>query len=164
MTIEFTLEEAIDAPKDTVFEAMTDLDAAREWMPNLVKLEELTDGEFGVGTEWRETRDMFGKEASEVIEVRAMDRPDSIRMVADGTRGDSGRGLYDFHYRFDDLGDGRTKVTLDAEISELGTIVGFLAKFFTGPFKSAVEKDLAAMKDYLERDPAAASDEVATPA
>ncbi|MFY0521668.1 hypothetical protein ACN28I_00080 [Archangium gephyra] len=53
------------ASPERVFSALKDLDAASKWMPNLVGIEKLSPGKFGVGTKWRETRRMFGREASE---------------------------------------------------------------------------------------------------
>ncbi len=59
----------IDAPTDRVYDIITDLHGAQERIEGIKALEVLTDGEFGVGTRFRETRVMFGKEATEEMEV-----------------------------------------------------------------------------------------------
>ncbi len=53
------------APVDRTFEAFCELDKAVERIPGITALEVLTDGPFGEGTRWRETRLMFKKEATE---------------------------------------------------------------------------------------------------
>lgn len=62
----------MNAPTGRVFEVMTDLAGAAERISGIKSLEVLTDGPFGVGTRFRETRVMFGKEATEVMEVTAV--------------------------------------------------------------------------------------------
>ena len=65
----------IDVPIDRVFSIATDLQNAPERIGGITKLEVLTDGPFGLGTRWRETRVMFGREATEVMWVTAFDPP-----------------------------------------------------------------------------------------
>lgn len=48
-------------------------------------VERLDDGDgFNVGTRWRETRTMFGRQAAEEMEVTAVDVSRSYRVVAAG--------------------------------------------------------------------------------
>jgi len=63
----------ISAPAERVFRMMCDLEKAPERIDDIKKLEVLTEGPFGVGTRWRETRVMFGKEATEEMEVVGVD-------------------------------------------------------------------------------------------
>lgn len=62
----------VEASPQRVFDVITDLPGAAERISAIKSLEVLTDGEFGVGTRFRETRVMFGKEATEEMEVIAM--------------------------------------------------------------------------------------------
>ncbi|WP_153727910.1 SRPBCC family protein [Salinibacillus xinjiangensis] len=41
-------------------------------------MERLDDGPIKVGSEWKETRKMFGKEASEYFEVKELQEPKKI--------------------------------------------------------------------------------------
>jgi uncharacterized protein YndB with AHSA1/START domain len=147
--ISFRIDVDIDAPRSDVFEALTDLEAAREWMPDLQEIEVLSETRNGEGLRWRETRTMFGREASEVMEVTAYEPPDHIHVFADGTEGSSGRGKYDFDYRLTETDDG-THVALDAEITDMGFFMGLIGKLMKGTFKKAIQKDLNAMKGWLE--------------
>ena len=101
MAIEMTFEKQIQAPPDAVYAALANPDGWHEWMPGLIRIERLTEGEFGVGTQWREVRKMFGKEAAEVFEVSAVEPGRSIDIYVDGSKGSSRKGEYRFHHRIE---------------------------------------------------------------
>lgn len=63
----------IDAPPDRVYAIVTDLAGAPDRIGAIESLEVLTDQPFGVGTRFRETRTMFGRRATEEMEVTAVD-------------------------------------------------------------------------------------------
>ncbi len=71
----FTVTKHVNAPIETVFEVATDLRHAAEHVRGIEKIELLTPEPIGVGTRWRETRKMMGREATEVLEIKAFDRP-----------------------------------------------------------------------------------------
>jgi hypothetical protein len=63
---------------------MTDIEGSREVLSGVTEIERLDDGDgFGVGLRWRETRVLFGKEASEEMEVTAVDEGRSYTVEAD---------------------------------------------------------------------------------
>ena len=72
-----TIVRHIDAPVDTVFRYATDLANASKRIRGIKKLEVLTPGPIRVGTRFKETRIMFKREASEVMEITALDAPRS---------------------------------------------------------------------------------------
>lgn len=149
MPIEFSVRREIAASPDRVFAALKDLDAASQWMPNLVGIEKLTPGRFGVGTKWRETRRMFGREASEVFEVTGAEPGKSLELYVDGTQGSSKRGHYRFRYRLEPSGP-HTTLTLAAEIGGMGFLLELLGRLMLGSFKKAIVSDLEAMAHYIE--------------
>lgn len=63
------IETRIQAPPARAFAAFTDLRNAAGRPKAIKKLEVLTDGPIGVGTRFRETREMFGREATEEMEI-----------------------------------------------------------------------------------------------
>jgi len=151
MAIEFTVTQHFVAPPERVFDALTDLEGAADWMPGLVGIEQLTAGDFGPGTEWRETRRMFGHEATEQFEVTDCEPPRHLGLRVDGTRGTSRRGEYLFDYRLEPSGGG-TEVVLHGQIRELGTIMGLLGRLMKGPYRKACAKDLEALARHLGPD------------
>lgn len=62
----------------------------------------------------------------------------------------SGQGEYRFRYELVPDGDG-TEIRLDGSVDGLTGLGAFLGKFFVGAMKKACARDLAALKDYVER-------------
>jgi carbon monoxide dehydrogenase subunit G len=149
MPIEFTVRKEIAASPERVFSALKDLDAASKWMPNLVGIEKLSPGKFGVGTKWRETRRMFGREASELFEVTSLEPNKSLELYVDGTQGSAKRGHYRFRYRLEPAG-GKTALTMEAEIGGMGFLLELFGRLMLGSFKKAIVSDLEAMAGYIE--------------
>jgi uncharacterized protein YndB with AHSA1/START domain len=150
MPIQITMSEEIAAAPERVFEVMTDIGNAGAWMPNLVRIERLTEGSFGAGTQWREVRKVFGKEAGEVFEVTRSEPPRLLELYVDGTKGSSRKGFYRFRY---DLApaSGGTAMTVSGEIGGMGWLGELIGKLLAGTFKKALAKDLQAMKAHIER-------------
>jgi carbon monoxide dehydrogenase subunit G len=73
----------VDAPPEVVFEVLSDFAHAAENIRGIERLEILTDGPVGVGTRFRETRVMFGKESTEEMEITAFDPPHGYTVGAD---------------------------------------------------------------------------------
>ncbi|MBK8977878.1 MAG: SRPBCC family protein [Planctomycetes bacterium] len=65
----------VAAPPAVVFAHASDFARAPEVVDAIVKVEMLTEGPLAVGTRFKETRRMFGKEASEVLEVVELEPP-----------------------------------------------------------------------------------------
>jgi carbon monoxide dehydrogenase subunit G len=65
----------IDRPIEQVFDFATDLANASKFLPNVTKVEMVTDGGMKPGAKFRETRAFNGKERAAVIEVVEHQRP-----------------------------------------------------------------------------------------
>ncbi|WP_236241297.1 SRPBCC family protein [Streptomyces sp. CC228A] len=76
------VERRIAASQDRVWEAVTDLPDMPRLLTGVVGVEVLTEGPFGVGTRWRETRRMLGKKATEEITVTESEPPERYVTVA----------------------------------------------------------------------------------
>lgn len=81
-----TVSEPIDARADLVFAIATDLANAPAVIPDITEISVLTDGPFGEGTTWKETRVMFGKECTETMKVIAFEPGHSYTTLA-GSQG-----------------------------------------------------------------------------
>jgi hypothetical protein len=64
-----TFEIDVDASPGRAFEVFTDLANNATVVRGIEKMEILTDGPIGVGTRFRETRVMMGKQATEGMEL-----------------------------------------------------------------------------------------------
>ena len=148
MAITFRVTQEIPAAPDQVFSALTNLDDASEWMPGLVRIEPMEPGALHVGSQWRETRKLFGKEATEQFEVTELAAPTRFGLRVDGTKGSSRTGEYLFAYSIEPASRGTT-VTLEGEIRGLRGILGVIGKLMLGSYKKMCVKDLQALSDHL---------------
>lgn len=72
-----TVTETVEAPQARVFAAAGDIPNAGEWITAIEKIEVLTEapdgpdnlGPVGRGFVWRETRTLFGKQATETMTI-----------------------------------------------------------------------------------------------
>lgn len=149
MAIKFDYERTVPAPPERVFAAMTDLDELARWMPGFVGIERLTEGPMAVGTQFRETRKVFGMQSTEHFEVVGLVPARELDFRVDGTKGTSGKGVYRFRYRLGPDADG-TRLRLEGEIGGISGLMAFFAKLMMGSFKKACTRDLDALADYLQ--------------
>lgn len=150
MSIQFEVKRTVQVPKQKAYEGLLDLDAAQHWMQGLVGINRLDEGPLQVGSQWKETRKMFGKEATEHFEVAELSEPDKIVLRCDGTKGTTGKGEFVFTYLLSSSGD-QTDITLHGEINGLTGIAKFFGKLMAGTFKKACAKDMDALINHLEK-------------
>jgi uncharacterized membrane protein len=140
----------IGAPREDVFAVFADLPRAPERVKGIVRLEMLTDGPVQKGTRFKETRVMFGKEATETMEVTEFDPPRSYTVGAHSC------GMHyvarnDFRTDGDatvvELTFGATPTTFVAKI-----MAAVMSKMMAGACRKAVEQDFADLKRYIEQE------------
>ena len=62
------VQTLINAPRDRVWKIISDIDKSVDVISGIEKIEVLENPDAGlVGFKWRETRTMFGKQATEVM-------------------------------------------------------------------------------------------------
>lgn len=143
-------EITVHAPPTQVFARATDVGSFGQWMQGFVRVEPLTPGTVGVGASWREVRRMYGREAGEVFEVTAWDPPRSFTLFVDGTKGAMRRGAMRFVHTFEPAGEGATRLRLAGEITGMGCAGVLFGWAMKGMFRNAIQKDLAALKAWIE--------------
>ncbi|WP_369175315.1 SRPBCC family protein [Streptomyces sp. R28] len=77
------VERRIAAGQGPVWESLTDLRGMEHVLSGVTHVEVITEGAFGVGTRWRETRRMFGREATEEMWVTASEPPECFVVEAE---------------------------------------------------------------------------------
>jgi len=80
------VERRIAAPPSAVWAVLTDIAAAEQTLSGVTKVELLTEGPYAVGTRWRETRRMAGKEETEEMWVTEVE-PERRTVVEASSRG-----------------------------------------------------------------------------
>ena len=146
--MKITAEETINAPIEKVFEVFSDIGKIEERITDIVKSEILSDTKEGLGTRWRETRVMFGKEATEEMEITGFESPKSYKVEA------KSHGMhYISTYHFESVDENTTKVTLEFMGKPLtfgARLMSAMFFFMQGSTKKAFQKDMAELKAHLE--------------
>lgn len=150
MSIRFEVKRTIQVSAQKAYNGLTDLGSPKDWMQGLVGIERFESGSLKVGSQWKETRKMFGKEAAEYFEVLELDEPNKIVLRCDGTKGTTGKGEFIFTYIITSAGDA-SEVTLAGGIKGLTGFSKLFGKMMAGAFKKACAKDLDALINYLEK-------------
>ena len=151
MSIHFEVKQTVQVSKQEAFESLLDFDAAHHWKQGLVRIKRLDDGPIEAGSEWKETRRVFSKEAFEHFEVIEINEPEKIVLRCDGTKSTTGQGQYIFTYQIASAGKS-SQITLNGEIKDITGLAKLLGKLTAGSFKKSSTTDLRALKHYLEKE------------
>jgi carbon monoxide dehydrogenase subunit G len=137
---EIVVSKIIEAPPERVWEVLTDLDNASENLTGVVSVQRMTDGPYAVGTRWRETRKMFGREVTEEMWVA-----DNDPWRGSVVRAESGGADYVTTFLLTPLDNAaRTELTVrfDAQLTSASTLQKFGMKVFGGLAEKATRKAL----------------------
>ncbi|MFF5938280.1 SRPBCC family protein [Streptomyces sp. NPDC012508] len=134
-----TVERRVAASPGPVWEVLTDLRDMPRILSGVERVDVLTEGAFGVGTRWRETRRMMGKEATEEMTVTEAVPPDRYVTVAESH---GMRYVSEIALRPDGEGATTVRMTFSATPAA-GSRTGFLAKLLSGLGAKAVSRALA---------------------
>lgn len=146
--MELRLSKHIAAPVDVVFDIFADITRIEERVEGITKVEILSDVKQGVGTRWRETRIMFGREATEEMEISDFQPNKSYDVVAD-----SHGAHYHSRYTFTEK-DGGTQVDMvfsAKAVSLAAKLMTPLAFLLKGTTQKALEADMDALKALCEQ-------------
>ena len=141
------VQTTVTAPPERVFRIATDLENIAETMSGIDSAEVLTDGPFREGTRWRETRTLYGRQATEEMWVTGFDPPGSYVVEAES---------HGAHYRtemtFAPADDG-TRVTMvfsARPVSFFARLFSFLSAAMLKSVKKAIEQDMEDLKQAAE--------------
>ena len=139
----------IVAPLDAVWDVFTDLEHAARNLSAVEKVEVLSDGPFGEGTRWLETRKMYGKSVTEEMWVSEIE-PHKTYLVKAG----AGATHYESRYEFAALDDVNTRVrfTFAGESTGFAKVVGSVMwPLLRGKMAKELGRDLKDLAAILER-------------
>lgn len=138
MTI--TVSKEIDAPRERIWNLITDIDKWSETISGIVGIEVIDRPESGViGLKWRETRVLFGKEAVETMWISAAE-PGRWYETTAKNHG----AIYSTRLSLEEAND---KVALTMSFSSQATTVpsklmSMLSFMFNGTLRKMLQKDL----------------------
>ena len=137
----------INATKDEVFNAFSDLKNLANNVRAIKRIELLTPGDVGIGSKFKETRVMFGKESSETMEITQFSPPDYFKEEAQSN------GMhYVTEWRFISEGN-KTTVSIDfsgKSTTSTARLLNILFSFMTSGMKKAFLADMDDLKKMLE--------------
>lgn len=141
------VSEQINAPIETVFARCSDVTRWADTVSGIKQVELLTEGPVGDGTRFRETRVMFGKEATEEMTFSEFDPPNGYVLLAE-----SCGSKYRTTHRFEPA-DGGTRITMEFHATPVTLGAKVLSPIFA-VMKKSLEKclrnDLADIKSAIE--------------
>ena len=143
-----TVSNQIAAPVHRVFQFFTDIESGTPHVSGIKQIEMLTPGRFGLGTRWRETREVLGFTDSAEMEITSFERDKTYTI----THHKAGVRI-DTVFWFEPVRDG-TKVSIECEIDSAGLPPGFLTPLnwaIAGKVRDVIGHDLADLKASLEQ-------------
>ncbi len=138
------VKRTIEAPIELVFDTVADIRQFSKAIPHIIKVEFLSEVQSGIGTRFRETRLMNGKETSTELEVSEYVKNERIRIVAD-----SHGAVWDTVFTV--TSDSRyTELTMVMDASAYKLLQKVMIPLISGMVKRAVEQDMDAVKAFCE--------------
>ena len=139
----------INSSPDNVWQAITDFEHCESWIAGILNVTILEQPESGlVGFKWRETRKMFGKEATETMWIT-----DCIDGEYYQTRAENHGAIYVSKLSISSMGDA-TKLTMEFSGKSESWFVNLMSKlmgfFMTKSMIKMLEADLADIKAHVE--------------
>ena len=140
----------ISKPRENVWKAITDIENCQERISSIIAIEVLEKPEAGfVGFKWKETRKMFGKEATEIMWVT-----DSVENEYYSTRAESHGSVYVSRLSVTESA-GITTLTMsfsgEAQSLLARILSALMGAFIKGSMKKELQKDLVDIKNYVEQ-------------
>lgn len=140
--MEIVVSREVAASPAQVWEIVTDLDGSPAVLSAVERVERLDDQPgFAVGTRWRETRTMFGRQATEEMEVTEVDAPRRYTVVAA-----NGSTTYTSRITVEPLGSDRCQLSMTFAGRSSGLagrlLAATLGRLFAGATRRALRRDL----------------------
>jgi ribosome-associated toxin RatA of RatAB toxin-antitoxin module len=141
---QYVATRTIAAPVDRVFATVAHIDRFQEAVPHITNVEFLTETRSGVGTRFRETRLMRGREASTELEVTEYVQDERVRLVSD-----AGGTVWDTVFTVQASGSGtELSMVMDARPYKLTARV--VNPMISRMLTKVLETDMDAVKAYCE--------------
>lgn len=145
-----TVDIEISKSKECVWAAITDIENSSNMISSIIDLEVINKpADNIVGLKWKETRRMFGKEASEIMWIT-----ESVENEYYCTRGESHGSVYITKLSVSELGD-HTLLTMSFTGEAQTLIVRYISMlmgfFIKSSLKKELLKDLNDIKEFVEK-------------
>ena len=141
----YTSTRKIAAPVNLVFDTVSQITNFSEAIPQIVNVEFLSEQKSGLGTRFKETRLMNGREATTELEVTEFVPNERIRLVSD-----AGGTIWDTVFTVQPAGD-QVELDMVMNASAYKFTSRIMNIFIKGFVQRALEQDMDAVKEYCEQ-------------
>lgn len=136
----------IQAPTELVFSAISDIRRFEEINESVLEIEFLTERQSGVGTRFKETRDMNGRRSSTTLELTEYVDNEHVRFVSD-----AGGTIWDTVMAVAEK-DGGTQLRMVMEARPYKFLARIITPLIKGMVTKAVAADMDGLKAWCERE------------
>ena len=140
------VQRTIAAPPDVVFAAVADVQHFSRAVDDIVRVEFVSEMRAGLGTRFRETRVMRGREATVELEITEFAPPDRVRFLSE-----AGGVQWDSVFEVEAAGDGCSRLALVMEATPLTVASRLMVPLMKGMVRKAIARDMDAVKAYCEK-------------
>ena len=137
-------DRQISSSIENVFETLSQAEQFSKAVPGIQSIEFLTEQREGVGTKFRETRLMNGKEAATELEITELDENHRIRMVSD-----AGGTIWDTVFTVQETGAG-TQLRMVMDAKPQAAFAKVLTPCILPIVDRAVQDDMDAIREYCQ--------------
>jgi uncharacterized protein YndB with AHSA1/START domain len=141
-----SITRRINASPDLVFTTVADIRQFSKAVSGIVKYEFLSEVQSGVGTRFRQTRLMNGKEETTELEVTEFVDNNRIRLVTDDHHGT----VWDTVFAVT-TENGQTVLAMTMDANSFKWMAKFFLFFIMGMVRRAVERDMDSVKAFCEK-------------
>ena len=135
----------IKAPIGKVFKTLATIDEFSQAVPGIKNVKFLSERRYGVGTRFRETRLMNGKETATELEVTELVENEHVRIVSD-----AGGTLWDSVFRVKQNGDA-VEMNMQMDAIPHNFIAKIMTPMILGMVSKFVQQDMDSVKAFCER-------------
>jgi len=147
--VDVEIEQTITAPPERVFAVFTDFRQADQRLRGIDQLEVLTDGPIREGTEFRETRTVFGQPRTETMRLTAFEPPHRYTVT-----GESCGVRFETTFTFEPTDDGQATLVhmhlQSTSLTILATLMTPLSALTAGSVKEMMRQDLEDLRAACE--------------
>lgn len=141
----FTATILINASKASVFKAISTPEEFSQAIPKILDVEFLSEQREGLGTKFRETREMNGKKSSVVLEVTDYKQDESIQLISK-----AGGTTWDSTFTVNSRGD-QTQLDLKMIAKPHNIFAKWMTGLISKMLHKALAEDLENIKIYCEK-------------
>ncbi len=148
MTTQYAVTRQIQAPLELVFERISDVRRFKDVNEDVLEIEFLTDQQSGVGTRFKETRNMNGRTATTTLELTELVENGHVRFVSD-----EGGAIWDTVMRVERK-DGGTELSMAMDARPHKLLARIVMPLIKGMVTKAVVADMDKLKAWCESEAA----------